>query len=353
MAATIYDVARLARVGLGTVSRVLNNSPSVKPATRARVVEAIAQLDYSPDPIARSMLGGHTRSFAVIAPFFTRPFSIEVLKGIEATTTRQGYELIIYNVETEIQGLNYFSRLPMRRKVDGLVILSLSPEDKLIPSFHKAKLPTVLIDAFSSHLTSIVINNVEGAYNAINFLIDHGHRRIGFINGVNEWDFKFNQASERLSGVRQALDQAGLNFEPALLETSDWSREGGRAAALKLLTLDERPTAIFAASDIQALGVLEVARSRQIRVPDELSIIGFDGIELSELLELSTIQQPLQLMGELGITKLIELIQTPARPPEVIRLDTRLVKRSTTGPYTARQTGSASPANEPVMSATV
>jgi DNA-binding LacI/PurR family transcriptional regulator len=240
-----------------------------------------------------------------------------------------GRELILYNIVTNAQRDSYFSDLPMRRKVDGLLIISLVPEDAA--RFKQVKMPVVLIDAYNPSLTSLVVNNVEGAYQAVNCLIRHGHRRIGFINGLmNEGNFKFNQASDRLIGFQRALSDAGLLCDPDLIRTSEWNRHAGRAAALELLARTPRPTAIFAASDIQAVGVLEAARELGIRVPEELSLIGFDGIELSELLAISTIQQPIEEMGALGVRKLIERIEQPEQPSELIRLNTTLVERRTT-----------------------
>lgn len=332
MTATIHDVAREAGVGIGTVSRVVNSSPSVKPDTRERVLAAIDRLQYKPDPIARSMISKRTNSLGVIVPFFTRPFFMEVLRGIEMVNAHLGRELILYNVETDAQRDHYFSELPMRRKVDGLLIVSLTPDNTVPGRFKDAGLPMVFIDAYSPLFTSLVVNNIEGAYEAVKFLIEKGHRRIGFINGQIEGNFKFNQANDRLIGLHRAFGEAGLLFEPELVLTSEWSRIGGKQAALQLLSQHQRPTAIFAASDMQAVGVLEAARELGIAVPDQLSIIGFDGIEVSELLELSTIRQPVQEMGELGATLLVELIDNPARKPELIRFDTQLLERRTTGP---------------------
>lgn len=330
MAVTIYDVARTAGVGIGTVSRVLNNSEKVKDSTRKKVLEAIEQLNFSPDPIARSMTLGRTGSLGVLVPFFTRPFFIEVLKGVEAATIRLGLDLVLYDVENKSQRDHYFNKLALRRKVDGLLVLSLPPEDGAALRMKEALVPIVLVDAYSPHLTSLVVNNVEGAYRAVKFLIEKGHRRIGFINGIIEGNFKFNQANDRLIGVHRAFGEAGLQFEPELVLATDWSREGGKQAALQLLALPARPTAIFAASDIQALGVLEAARSLGLKVPEELAVMGYDGIELAELLELSTIQQPMWEMGGLGVTRLVELIENPQKPHELIRLDTTLLERRTT-----------------------
>lgn len=330
MAVTIYDVARAAGVGIGTVSRVLNQSQSVKSSTREKVLSAIAALNYTPDPIARSMIIKRTDAIGVIVPFFYRPFSVEVLRGVATATTRLGQELVVFNVETNEQRDHYFTRLPMRRRVDGLIIISLAPDDEIAITFAEAGLPAVLVDTYSPLLTSLVINNVEGAYRAVKSLAEKGHRRIGFINGVIEGNFKFNQANDRLIGVHRALADAGIVFDPELMVTAEWSRAGGRQATHQLLNLKEPPTAIFAASDIQALGVLETARQLNLAVPEALSIIGFDGIELSELLELSTMQQPLHLMGELGVTKLMEHLADTKKSPELIRLDTSLLERRTT-----------------------
>lgn len=330
MTATIHDVARAAGVGIGTVSRVINNSPSVKAGTREKVQVAIRQLQYKPNPIARSMISKRTGSIGVLVPFFTRPFFMEVLRGIETALAQLGKDLILYNVETDAQRDRYFTEVPMHRKVDGLVILSLTPDDEIAQGMRDMKMPVVLLDAYSSYLTSFVVDNVDGAYQAVKCLIDKGHRRIGFINGIIEGYFKFNQANDRLIGMHQALGEARLQFEPELALTTEWDRQGGKKAASQLLTRGERPTAIFAASDVQAVGVLEAARLLDIVVPNDLSVIGYDGIELSELLELSTVQQPMHKMGTLGVHKLMELIGNPLQPAELFRLKPTLVERSTT-----------------------
>jgi len=332
MGVTIHNVAQEAGVGIGTVSRVVNNSPDVKPATRERVLAAIHRLNYKPDPIARSMISKRTNSIGTIVPFFTRPSFMERLRGVEAVIARLGRELVLYNVETSAQRDHFFRELPLHRKVDGLLIISLSPDDAAARRFRELGTPVVLIDAYSPLLTSLVVNNVEGAYQAVKRLIELGHRHIGFINGEIEGNFKFNTANDRLIGLHRALGEAGLLFEPEQVLISEWSRKGGKHAALQLLTQQKRPTAIFAASDVQAVGALEAARELGLRVPEQLSVIGFDGIEISELLELSTMQQPLQEMGELGASKLVELIENPSHPPELIRFDTKLVERRTTSP---------------------
>ena len=330
MTTTIHDVARIAGVGTGTVSRVINNSAGVKPATRKKVLSAIAQLNYRPNPIARSMISKRTGAIGVIVPFFTRPFNTELLRAVQAALSRSGKELVLYDVETAAQRNHYLSELPMLHRVDGLLLLSLPLEDSFAMDIKEAEIPVVLIDTYSPFFTSLIVDNIEGAYQAVKYLIDLGHRRIGFINGVIEGNIKFNQANDRLIGLHRAFGESGLLFDPQLMLTSEWNRSGGKQAALQLLSQEKRPTAIFAASDMQAIGALEAAKDLCINVPGELSVIGFDGLEVSELLELSTVQQPMRQMGELGVSKLIELMKNPQQLPELIRLNTTLIVRLTT-----------------------
>ncbi len=333
MFTTIHDVARIAGVGVGTVSRVINNNPGVSPSTREKVLSVIAELHYKPDPIARSMISKRTGAIGVVVPFFTRPFITEMLKGVESNLARLGKELVIYNVENDEQRDHYFNELPMRRKVDGLLILSLPVADTVIANFEDARMQVVLVDAYSPYLSSIVVDNVQGAYEAVKYLLMLGHRRIGFINGIIEGNFKFNQANDRLIGFHRALGEADLPFSPELVHTSQWDRHGGKAAAMQLLALKMPPSAIFAASDMQAIGVIEAARACHIDIPRELSVIGYDGIEVSELLDLTTMQQPTSQMGELGITILMEHIEHPDKAPVLLRLNATLIERLTTSKY--------------------
>ncbi len=332
----MHDGARVANVGIGTVSRVINENPGVRPATRQRVLHAIDILHYSPNLIARSLISRRTGSIGVIAPFFRRPFFVEIFQAVAAEIAQGGRELVFYNVDTPAQRDAYFHKLSEQNKLDGLLIISLLPDPPAVTLFQQSGMSVVLVDTYSPLLTSLVVDNVDGAYQAVKCLIEHGHRRIGFINGTIEGSFHFNQANDRLIGLHRALGEAGLLFEPELVLTTSWDHHGGRAAAWQLLNRPLRPTAIFAASDTQAAGVLEAAQALHITVPDELSLVGYDGIELSELLKLSTIQQPLQTLGELGVQKLIALIEHAdegTSVPELIRLQPTLVLRQTIARY--------------------
>ena len=211
--ATIYDVARKAGVGIGTVSRVLNQSQQVSAATRQKVQAAIQALEYAPDPIARSLNSGRTHTIGVIVPFFTRPFFTAVLEGVQAEIAVRGYDLVLYNVIKREQRDTYFSQIPMRRRVDGLVILSLPPDDYEAEVFERMQVPVVLVDCYNSHLTSVVVDNVGGAYAAVSHLLGIGRKRIGFINGIIEGNFRFNQAADRRTGYEAALHDHQIPFE--------------------------------------------------------------------------------------------------------------------------------------------
>ncbi|GAC1365199.1 MAG: LacI family DNA-binding transcriptional regulator [Ktedonobacteraceae bacterium] len=328
----IRDVARLANVSVGTVSRVLNESRGVKIATRQHVLAAIEQLNYSPNLIARSMTSKRTDSIGIIVPNFTRPFFSEVLRGVEVMIAQAGREFVLYNIHNNEECDSYFRKLPRQRRVDGLLVISCYPDDSIAAGLRHTGVPIVLVDAYHPLFTSLVVNNIDGAYQAVKCLIEHGHRRIGFINGIPEGNFRYHPGDDRFLGLRRALDEAGLAYEPDFVLTDTWDRQGGRRAALKLLTREERPTAIFAASDIQAVGVLEAARSLNLSVPADLSLIGFDGIELAEILELSTVQQPMHYMGVLGAQKLMAQIEGADNngfQPELIRLQPNLLLRGT------------------------
>lgn len=322
----IYDVAKEAGVSIGTVSRVLNGG-YVKLATRERVQAAIHKLDYVPNSGARSLGLGRTGVLGIMVPFFTRPFFIEVLRGVERAAAKAGYEIVLYNVETDHQRDNYFKRLPMRKRVDGLLIVSLRPNDQEAQRMHDAELPVVLVDAYHPQITSIVVENVGGARLAVEHLLGLGHRRIGFVNGMVEGAFHFNQAGDRLTGYRQALAAADIPFDPSLLYITEWDRAGGFKGGQALLEMADPPTAIFAASDVQALGVIEAARHHGRQVPTGLSVVGFDNIELAELLNLTTVAQPMCEMGMIGVE---QLLAAKDSEPQTIKVEAQLVQRQTT-----------------------
>lgn len=332
MGATIRDVARAAGVGLGTVSRVLNNSPLVSPATRRRVLEAIAELHYTPSQIARSFSLGKTLTIATIAPFFTRPSVVERLRGIEATLAGNGYNLVVFNIETAARRDACLRDVPRADRCDGVLIISLSPRPAEVEALLATGLPTVLIDAAAEGLPGVGIDDVAAGELATRHLIELGHSRIGFIGDSRAYTATFNFTSswDRHAGYLMALEQAGICSCPAYERFGYHGRFEARLLARELLELPEPPTAIFAASDTQALGVLEAAQDLGVAVPAGLSVIGFDDIDIAEYLGLTTVRQPLYESGAQGTELLFSLLAGQAPVDHTEHLPVELIARRTT-----------------------
>ncbi len=330
--ATIRDVAKHAGVGVGTVSRVLNDHPSVREPTRQKVLQAIEELDYSPNPLARRLSLGKTLTVAVIVPFFTRPSFVGRLRGVEYTLADSEYDLILFSVETPTRRDAYFQSVPRRERVDGLLIISLSPHNAEVAHFLQAGVPTVLIDAYHPHLSRVVIADVDGGRMATQHLIDLGHRQIGYVSDWVKNPFNFVSSRDRYEGYCQALTQAGIPIRPDYHRQGDYGRKEARQLALDLLAMPDRPTAVFAASDTLAIGVMEAARDMELRVPEDLSVIGYDDIEVAEYLNLSTMRQPLFVSGVEGVELLFDTIADIQSVPQEVVLPVELVARGTTAP---------------------
>jgi DNA-binding LacI/PurR family transcriptional regulator len=331
---TIRDVAEYAGVGVGTVSRVLNDNPSVSDATRQKVLAAIESLDYTPNPIARRLSLRKTLAIAVIVPFFTRPAFTERLRGVEYALADSEYDLILFNVETTTKRDTYFNDVPRRERFDGLLIVSLSPRNGDVEHLLQAGVPTVLIDARHPHLSRVVIDDVAGGRLATQHLIELGHRKIGFVGDQLDNPFNFISSRDRYEGYRQALAEASITFRAQHHRQEEHGREPARQMASDLLATSDPPTAIVAASDTQAFGVLEAARDAGLSVPGDLSVIGYDDIEIAEYLGLTTIRQPLFALGVEGVELLLDSIANPPPAPRRVLLPVELVVRGTTAPPT-------------------
>ncbi|MFQ5855374.1 MAG: LacI family DNA-binding transcriptional regulator, partial [Anaerolineae bacterium] len=325
MSPTIYDVAERAGVGIGTVSRVLNNSPKVRPETRERVLAAIAELDYRPSPIARRLSLRKTLTIGVIVPFFTRPSFVERLRGVEAAVAESEYDLIVYNVETPEKRDACFREVPHRRRIDGLIVISLPPTDEDVRYFAQAGMPTVLVDAHHPELNRVVVDDVTGGRLATQHLIDLGHHKIGYISDPLENPFNFTSSRDRYLGYRRALKEAGIPFRSEYHQQGEHGHYQAKVMADRLLDLDVPPTAIFAASDTQAMGVLEALRERGLRSPEDVAIVGYDDIEVAEHLGLTTIRQPLYESGLRSVELLLDTIERIDRPPVAVQLTVTLI----------------------------
>ncbi len=334
-AITIRDIARIAGVSPGTVSRAINNSPLVNIETRQKVIQVVKALNYVPNRMAQRLATGKTLNLAVIVPFFTAPSVTERLKGVVSTLARSRYDLIIHNIEDPEQRADCFRTIPRQDRVDGVLVISISPTDEEVPLLAEASVPVVLIDAHHPALTTlhqITVDDVAGGKAVTEYLIGLGHTRIGFIGDPADNPFNFTSSRDRARGYRQALEAAGIPYRSEYYAERPHGRQQAREAAITMLTLPERPTAIFAASDVQAVGVLEAARELGLRVPRDLSVVGYDDVEIAEILGLTTMRQMLFESGQRGVELLLKTLENPETEPVYEVLPTELVVRETTAP---------------------
>jgi LacI family transcriptional regulator len=327
--ATIYDVAKHAGVSITTVSRMLNAPDKVNSKTRERVLAAIDQLRFVPKAEARARAMQHTGRIGVISPFFTAPSFIQRLRGVAETLSPGNYELVIYTVDSNDHFQGYLSSLPLTGNLDGLIILSLSVDDDQVRRLIDHGLPAVLIEYPHPKLNCVEIDDVEGGYMATTYLLEKGHRRIAFLGDTDLPEYSIHPVSMRLRGFRRALKEARIKVPDTFVRLAPYSQEQTRKVAKELLNLPEPPTAIFAATDFQALGVLKAARQLGFKVPDQLAVIGFDDLDIAEYFDLTTISQHLDESGRLAVELLLAQIEAPARPPRHVKLPLTLVERQT------------------------
>lgn len=326
---TIHDVARAAGVSISTVSRVLNGKEDVADETRQRVWAAVAALGYTSNLAARSMRSRRTGLLGLILPDVGHPFAIEILKGVNRAIAESPFDLIVYTTGSvqksgAAEHEQRYVALLNNSIADGSVIVAPAS-----PSF-QTEAPVVAVDPHVAcpGYPAVQATNYEGAREATCYLISLGHRRIGFIGGRAE----LASANQRLQGYLDALREAGLPVDPSLIVPGDYTTESGYRGALQLLQRPDPPTAIFAANDQSALGVLRAAAERGVRVPQDLSVVGFDNIPEAHYHGLTTVDQFIAEMGYIAMRMLMRLVEGEALPDPLYRMPTQLVVRQSCAP---------------------
>ena len=333
MAATIYDVAEQAGVSIATVSRVLNFPDRVNDETRARVITAIDALDFVPkfDALARARKG--LGRIGVLTPFFTADSFVDRLRGIVAAIGSLPYETVIYDVASAAQRDGYLTNLALTHRVDGLIVIDLPLDDATARRLVKHQLATVQIvpmsSAISASIGSIVHDDAVGGRMAAEYLLARGHRRIGFVGDRDVPNFTIHTSDQKLDPFRQALALAGVPLPDAYVGLAPFGMDHARQQARRILDLPAPPSAIFAGSDTQALGVISAARERGLAVPGDLAVMGFDDIEIAEFTGLTTIRQQLKHSGRLAAELLIGQLNGAPPAPQRIDLAFTLLERAT------------------------
>lgn len=326
---TIHDVAKYAGVGIGTVSRVLNGSANVSPQTRERVLNAIRLLNYQPNSAARN-LSRRTRhrTFGILLPFFAYQPFVERLRGVQAALSALAPDdtLLLYHVGSPEQIEPQIELILNQRLITALLVMTINLTEEQHTRLREAGITLVgIYDRFTPQMPCLAPQNAYGAQLAVQHLIELGHRRIAYIGDAFPDRYSFPTSEERYRGYCQALQMAGIPLRSEYVRFGEHGQEVARQLSAELLRLPEPPTAIFAMSDMQALGVLATARELHLAVPQQLSVIGFDDLEVAHYVGLTTIRQHMQQSGVLAIEMLLKLlagdpswqaIQLP--PPELI-----------------------------------
>jgi LacI family repressor for deo operon, udp, cdd, tsx, nupC, and nupG len=331
MAITIRDVAREAGVSTATVSRALRGLPNVDDSTRARVQQVAASLDYVISPSASRLASGRTGSIAVVTPYVARWFFATIMSGIEVVMQNAGMDVLLMTVDPPHAPQRRPLGSRLRRRVDGALVLVLPPEDGQLQEVLDLEIPTSLIGVCVADVPSVTIDDVLAARIAARHLIDLGHRRIGIIGG-EPIKGVFTAEHDRLTGFLSVLAEAGIDFDPLLEAFGYFTIHGGEQAMNALLTLPDRPTAVLAFSDEMAFGAMRSLRNHGLTPGVDVSLIGIDGHEMSEYLDLTTVAQPVAELGRLAAESLLAQITKGARAgdTESIRVPTQLIERGST-----------------------
>ncbi|MEC9490197.1 MAG: LacI family DNA-binding transcriptional regulator [Halanaerobiales bacterium] len=323
----IYDVAEKAGVGIGTVSRVLNNSSKVKDETRDKVLKVMKELNYRPNKVAQNLASQKANAVGVIVPTFIDHFFVEVLKGIQDALEEERIDLILYKIDKDQQMMDKILDIVHSKKVDGIAAVTMDVCEHDFQSLLNEEIPIVLADENSNDFHSIHLNDVKGAEMAVDYLIKQGHQDISFVNGIQD----SQHGIKRLKGVKNVLAKNNLSLNPDLLKFGDFHTEDGYQSMQEILALPEQkwPSAVFAASDNQAIGVLQAMEEKGLTAPDDIAVIGYDNIELAKYLKLTTIWQPMYQLGHLAIEVLLKAINEELNGVYQQELELKLIKRET------------------------
>ena len=332
---TIVDVAKDSGVSYSTVSRVLNGYEFVKESTREKVLASAKALGYVANQQARSLAGGRTNIIGLLVPTLDMGYVATIARGVEEALGSTDYDIMLYTTQRQREKEARYAKMIANGMSDGLLLLAPAYMDDYVDNFIDNEFPYVMVDQEDPEYRSstISVTNWQGAYQATEHLIRLGHQRIAHIAGI----MSMSSAQQRLEGYREALARYDIPFDENLVIVGNYLQENGVRATHQLMELDNPPTAIFAANDMMAFGAIEVAMSRDLRIPEQLSVIGFDDVPqaMYSYPKLTSVRQPLTQMGHTATRLLLSIIDNPEQKAQHITLSTELIERDTCAPPTA------------------
>lgn len=327
---TIYDVARVSGVSIATVSRVLNDPHKVNEETRSVVLSAIDRLGFVPKAEARARAMRSTGRIGVLTPFFAAQAFVQRLRGAAEVLSRHNYELVIHTVSSSAHMSAYLETLPIAHSLDGLIILSLQFSDQYAERLASHGLETVLVEYPHNALNSVEIDDIAGGRLAAEYLIQKGYTSFGFAGDTTVPEFGIHPITLRLAGFRRGLSDAGFILQDENTLLIPYDMEAAHQNGRQFLKQPSRPHAVFAATDLQAIGLLRAARDLGLKVPQEFAVLGFDDLDVADYIGLSTIRQHLDESGRVAAELLLARLADPQRPVQHIHLPLTVITRETT-----------------------
>ena len=328
MKPTIYDVAEKAGVSISTVSKVLNNTGSLADKTRKKVKETMEELNYQPSVVAS--VKKRIQTIGLLIPNIANPFMAEVARSIENHVKRHGYSLMICSTDNDVKNEVEYISILKQKYTEGIIVATGLKKEKAIKELVKTDLPIALLsrDVPSLAADTVMVDDYLGGYEATRHLIGLGHEKIAMLTE----DTSFSTIQARVRGYKEALEEAGLNYDESLVLANNTSIEEGKKAMMNLLKESSPPTAVFASTESLAIGAVQGARELNVKVPDKLSIVGFDDTVLSTICEppLTTIAQPIEEMGKKVAELLIEEIEKKKESKQRVVLSPKLIVRNST-----------------------
>lgn len=326
----IKKVAEHANVSTATVSRLINKTSYISPETAKKVWSAIEELGYYPNVNARGLASGRSSLLGLIVSDITNPFFPELVKSFEESAMEPGYEIITANTNYDAARTALRVRGLIERRVDGVAVMTSEMDRSLIDEFSMRGIPIVFLDTgkVQENISNIRIDYEQGISEAVNHLLELGHREIGFISGP----LQLKSAQIRRSAFLDFLKKKGIIERKELVTIGDYKISGGKEAMNRLLKLKKRPTAVLASNDLTAIGALQALRIHGLRVPEDISLIGFDDIALAESVDppLTTVNVSRVLVAEYAFKSLLELINSKTKMGREMRVETKLVIREST-----------------------
>ena len=324
---TLKDVAKLAGVSTATVSHVINGTRFVSDELQKKVNDAMSALDYQPNMMARALKIGFQKTIGVIVPDCTNPFFAEISRAIDRYCFSKGYNIILCNTDNNLDQQSSYTNMLISKHIDGVIFISSDNSEEDVEKFQKHSIPIVIADRIGKYhnVDSIIVDNEKGGYEATKYLINRGFTKIGCISGPSF----ISSSSQRLLGYKRALKESNIELIDEYISVGDFHFAGGITAANAFLNLKNRVEAVFATNDMMALGFIDTLRNQGVSVPQDVSVIGYDNIQLAQFMspKLTTVAQPLEELAQTATNLLLKKIKKQSNRKKIIKLNPIIIER--------------------------